>query len=111
MVVEALLTAALVLVHTLIAGITTRYFRIRMHTRWGRVLYTLAVVPVVLVASTLVVSGGLGVGVDLGSPAAALAVLVFGPAVLGATVDVLYLPPPEAVELPDRSDGGGSGAR
>lgn len=101
MVVELLLTGVVLAVHTLIAAVMTRYFRIRMHTRWGAVLYTLLLVPLALVVTTLVFSGPLAIGVNLGGPATALAVMVGMPLVLGFTIDVLYVPPPEEYDLPD----------
>ncbi|MFB6160447.1 MAG: hypothetical protein ABEJ61_04625 [Haloferacaceae archaeon] len=101
MVVELVLTGVVLAVHTLIAAVMTRYFRIRMHTRWGALLYTFLLVPVVLVVTTLAFSGALGIGVYLGSATNALAVMVGMPLVLGFTVDVLYVPAPEEYDLPD----------
>jgi hypothetical protein len=101
MVVELVLTGAVLAVHTLIAAVMTRYFRIRLHTRWGSVLYTLLLVPLALVVTTLLFSGVLGIGVNLGTPTTVLAVLVGMPLALGVTIDVLYVPAPEEYELPD----------
>ena len=55
-----------------------------------------------LFATTLVFSGPLGIGTDLGSPVAALGVMIGLPLALGFTLDVLYIPPPEEYDLPDR---------
>ena len=97
------LLVALVAVHTLIAGVLTRFFRIRLATTWGWVVYTAVLSPMVLLGSTLLFTGvfGVGVGVDLGSPAVVVGLLVFLPVALGATIDYLYVPPPEEYELPD----------
>jgi len=99
MVVELLLTGVVLAVHTLLAAVTTRYFRIRMNTRWGQMLYASLFVPLVLVTSTLVF-GQLPL-VSLGDPATAVAVMIGAPFALGATIDLLYVPAPEETDLPD----------
>ena len=99
--VNLVLLGVVLVVHTLIAAVATRFFRIRMHTQWGWVLYALLVIPVVLVATTLVFTGLLNIGVDLGSTAVALGVMVGLPLALGFTIDVLYMEPPEEYDLPD----------
>jgi hypothetical protein len=80
--------------HTLVAGVATRFFRLRLATSWGWVLYTLVLTPMVLFVSTLVFTGFLGVGAGVDA-------LVGLPVVLGAVIDYLYVPPPEEYELPD----------
>lgn len=98
---NVVLFGALLVGHTLLAAVMTRFFRIRLRTQWGWVVYAVVGIPFVLVVSTLVFTGVLGIGVDLGTPAAVVAVLVGMPMVLGITVDVLYVPSPEEYELPD----------
>lgn len=97
------LLVALVAFHTLVAGVLTRFFRVRLATMWGWLLYTAALTPVVLLGSTMLFTGvfGIGAGVDLGSSAVVVGVFVLLPTALGATVDYLYIPPPEEYELPD----------
>ena len=90
----------LVAVHTVVAAVAVRLLRVRLATRWAPVVLALAVVPVLLIASTLVVSGGLGFGPDLGSARLAVFLLVAVPLGLGLAVDYLWMPPPEAVDLP-----------
>ena len=94
--------AVLVALHTLAAALVVRWLRVRLDSRWAPPLFALFVVPVLLVGSTLLVSGGLGLGPDLGSPGAALFVLVALPLGLGLAVDYLWMPHPDAVELPAR---------
>ena len=77
--------------HTLVIGGLMR----------DRVRQTVTGIPVVLLASTYVFSGLLGLGPGLGSPAIVLTLLVAVPVGLGALVDVLYIPPPDEVELPE----------
>ncbi|AZQ14970.1 MULTISPECIES: hypothetical protein [Halorubrum] len=95
--------AALVVVHTVIAGVATRFFRLRLNTSWGSIVYTLVLTPMLLLISMLVFAGVLnvGAGINLGSPTLVIALLVALPAVLGATIDYLYVPSPDDVELPD----------
>ncbi|MFB6302693.1 MAG: hypothetical protein ABEH78_07530 [Haloferacaceae archaeon] len=99
MVVELVLTGAVLAVHTLLAAVATRYLRLRLATRWGRALYTGLLVPLLLVTTTLVF-GQLPL-VPLGDPATAVAVMIGAPFALGATIDVLYVPAPEEYDLPD----------
>ena len=92
-------------VHTLVVAVMTRFFRLRLETRWGAAIYTAFLVPVVLLASTQLFTGALGIGVDLGDPRMALAVMIGLPLALGVTLDVLYMAPPEEYELPDTTGG------
>ncbi len=87
--------------HTLIAAVCTRFFRLRLETQIGWVIYSLTLIPVVLVASTLVVSGVLGIGPDLGSPVVVFGVMIGLPLAVGITLDLLYVAQPDEVELPD----------
>jgi hypothetical protein len=87
--------------HTLIAAVMTRFFRIRLKTQWGYVIYSFLLIPVVLLVSTLLFTGIFNIGVDLGSPATALGVMIGMPLALGFTIDTLYVPPPEEYDLPE----------
>lgn len=99
-----LLFVVLLGLHTLAAAVMTRFFRITLHSSMGKAFFTVAAIPVVLVASTLVFTGVLGIGPELGSPVLVLAILVFAPQALGALVDYLYIPPPEAYDLPETAN-------
>lgn len=99
-----LVVGILVAVHTAIAAIATRLLRVRLASAWGPVVFSLLLVPVLLVASTLVVSGGLGLGADLGGPSVALFVLVAVPMGLGLAIDYLWMPAPDEVERPEAAD-------
>ncbi|ELZ96940.1 hypothetical protein C440_04163 [Haloferax mucosum ATCC BAA-1512] len=101
-VVNLALMGVVILLHTLLAAVMTRFFRLRLKTQWGYVVYSLFLIPLVLFVSTLVFSGAFGIGVDLGSTAAALGVMIGMPLALGFTIDTLYVPPPEEFEnLPE----------
>jgi heme/copper-type cytochrome/quinol oxidase subunit 1 len=101
MVVELVLTGVVLGVHALVAAVMTRYFRIRLSTDWGAVVYTLLFVPVVLFLLTQVFTGVLGIGPNLGSAVTVLAVMVGLPLAVGVAVDVLYMRPPEEYDLPE----------
>jgi len=94
---------ALVALHTLVAGVTTRFFRLRLSTSWGSVVYTIVLTPMLLLISMLVFTGvfNVGAGVNLGSSTVLFGLLVFLPVVLGAAIDYLYVPSPDEYELPD----------
>lgn len=100
---EAVGILLVVVVHTFLAAVGTRFFRIRMKTRWGRALYAAIFVPLLLVASTLVLTGALGIGSDVGRPAAVMLVLVV-PIVLGFSIDLFWIPPPDEIELPETTE-------
>ncbi|KPN32235.1 hypothetical protein SY89_02999 [Halolamina pelagica] len=87
--------------HTLAAAVLTRYFRIALDTRGGAAVFTVTGIPLVLLASTYLFSGLLSLGPELGSPAIVLTLLVAVPVGMGALIDVLYIPPPERVDLPE----------
>jgi hypothetical protein len=99
-VLDIVLMGVVLVGNTLLAAVMTRFFRIQLDTRWGAVVYTAFIVPVVLVVTTIG-AFSLGVGVDLGSTAAALGLMVGLPMGLGVTIDVLYVPAPDEYELPD----------
>ncbi|SEA06761.1 hypothetical protein SAMN04488065_1670 [Haloplanus vescus] len=89
--------------NTVLAAVLTRFFRLKLHTQWGSALYTAFIVPVVLVVTTIT-TFSLGVGIDLGSTAAVLGLMIGLPMALGVSIDVLYVTPPEEYELPETTD-------
>ena len=93
------LTAVVLAGHTLLAAVLARFFRIRLKTQWGWVLYTLVVTPVVLTVTTML--AGIVIPPLFDSVALLLAVFVGLPLSLGFTIDLLYVPPPEEYDLPD----------
>ena len=93
--------AVIVAVHTAIAAVLTRLLRVRLSSQWGPIVYAVLLIPVVLVVSTLVLSGVLGLGSNLGDARTALFLLVAVPLALGVTIDYVWMPAPDEVELPD----------
>jgi hypothetical protein len=97
---ELLGLALIVLVHAAVAALGTRFFRVRLRTRVGSAVFAVTVLPVVLVALTLVFGGVLGIGPNLGSPGTVLGVTVLGPLVLGVAFDYFWMPAPGETDLP-----------
>ncbi|MFC7209391.1 hypothetical protein ACFQL3_02575 [Natronoarchaeum sp. GCM10025321] len=91
----------LLTVHTAIAAIATRFFRIRLTTRWGAALYAALLIPLLLVVSTMLLSGPFGIGTAAGDRTTALVVVIGIPLTLGIAIDLLWMPHPDEVELPD----------
>lgn len=100
--IHLLALLGLVFVNAALAALGTRFLRIRLHTRWGSALYTATLLPLVLLVVTLVVSGVLGLGPDLGSPAAVVGVTVGLPMALGVAFDYFWMPAPAELDLPRR---------
>ena len=96
---EAVGLLVLVGLNTFLAAVCTRMFRVRLETRWGGVLYTLLLTPVVLVVVTLLL--GQALGPDLGSAATVFGVTVLVPLTLGIAFDYFWMPSPDEVEVPD----------
>ena len=96
---EAVGLLILVGLNTFLAAVCTRMFRVRLETRWGGVLYTLLLTPVVLVVVTLLL--GQALGPDLGSAATVFGVTVLVPLTLGIAFDYFWMPSPDEVEVPD----------
>lgn len=82
-------------IHTAIAAVMIRFFRIRLETGVGMALYSLFLVPVVLTASLLVV-GQLPIFPALGRNTV-LTVTILFPLVLGFVLDFFWLPDPDTV--------------
>lgn len=98
---EALGLLLMIGAHTLFAAVATRFLRIRLETWWGTLVYVLFLIPLALLVSTLVLSGPLGLGPNLGSQEMVFTVVIALPLVLGYTIDVFWMPHPDEVELPD----------
>jgi hypothetical protein len=92
----------IVLVNTAITALLTRFFRVRLHTRWGSAIYTFLLIPVVLIITTLVLGSVLGP--DLGSAGTVLTLTVIAPGSIGVAFDYFWMPAPEEVDMPDTRD-------
>lgn len=105
-VVDFVLLGIVVGIHTLLAAVLTRFFRIRLDSQWGSAVYVLILIPIVLVAGTLFFAGvlNIGSGITLQSRVLVLSALVGLPMALGVTIDVLYMTPPEEYELPEPTE-------
>ena len=91
----------IVLVNSAVTALMTRFFRVRLDTQWGGMLYSLLLCPVVVLVLVLVLSGVFGLGGNLGSRATVVFLTIFVPLALGLTFDYVWMPSPEEVELPE----------
>jgi ABC-type glycerol-3-phosphate transport system permease component len=94
----------IVLVNSAVTALMTRFFRVRLHTRWGSLVYSLLLCPVVMVVILLVLSGVFRLGGNLGSQTAVILVTVIIPLAVGITFDYFWMPAPDEVELPASMD-------
>jgi len=92
------IVGVMVAVQTAIAALLTRMFRVRLESQWGPVVFALVILPVVLTLTTLVMGR---VGPDIGSRGTVVFVLIAAPVALGLTIDYVWMPAPEKVDLPD----------
>lgn len=90
----------IIALHTVIASVLVRFFRLRLETRTGWLLFALFLVPLVLTASLLLL-GQLPIfgGIDRNTVAT---VTILLPLLLGFAIDLFWLPTPEEVELARR---------
>jgi ABC-type glycerol-3-phosphate transport system permease component len=95
----------IVLLHTAIAAFGARFFRVTLSTRWGSLVYTFVLVPLVYVPTTIVL-GSLGLGAGAFADTGQLIVVTWAfPFFLGWSIDLFWLPAPEELEeLPDYPD-------
>lgn len=92
--------AVVIGLHTVIASVLVRFFRLRLDTRAGRILFALFLVPLVLTVS-LLFFGQLPIfgRIDRNTVAT---VTILLPLLLGFAIDLFWLPTPEEVELARR---------
>jgi len=86
-------------VNSAAAALLTRFFRVRLNTRWGAALYAVLLGALVLTVLTIVL-GGVGLGPDLGNPAAVMGLTVVLPLATGIAFDYFWMPAPDDVDLP-----------
>ncbi|MFB6143560.1 MAG: hypothetical protein ABEJ30_09495 [Halorientalis sp.] len=94
-------------VNATIAALATRFFRVRLSTRWGSALYAVLLTPLPMVATILVVSGALGLGTNLGDRNAVFGVAILLPLTLGIAFDFFWMPAPAEVDVPDTAGRSG----
>jgi hypothetical protein len=94
----------IIAVNTLVAAVTIRFFRLRLSTQWGAVLYTAIFVPVIYLVTTILLSGFVGFGgsgvADRGT---ALILVWVIPFTLAVSLDIFWLPAPEEIDLPEQT--------
>lgn len=94
----------IVLVNTAVTALMTRFFRVRLNTRWGGLVYSLLLCPVAMFVLFMFFGVlGLGGGLNL-SNSVAVTVTIGVPLILGMTFDYIWMPDPDEVELPTAAE-------
>ena len=96
--------AVVVLVNTFVVAAAVRFFRLQLNTQLGTAALAVLLVPVLLFASTAVLSGVLGIGGDVDDRDTAVFVAFLVPAVLGVAIDLFWRRPPVPADLPEPGD-------
>jgi hypothetical protein len=99
-VVDVIGLLVIVLANSVVTALMTRFFRVRLNTRWGSLIYAVLLCPVAMLVIVLVLSGIFGLGGNLGSRSLALLVTIAIPLAVGMTFDYVWMPSPDEVELP-----------
>jgi len=89
----------IVLVNSAVAALMTRFFRVRLHSRWGGLVYSILLCPLVLLVLGVLLSVPVGPFITL-DRMAFLLVVVFVPLTVGMVFDYVWMPSPDDVELP-----------
>ena len=90
----------IVLVNSAVTALMTRFFRVRMNTRWGGLLYSILLCPVAMFVVFMVLATlGFGGDLTLGRVAVVFLTIVV-PLAVGMTFDYIWMPAPEDVGLP-----------
>jgi hypothetical protein len=103
-VVDALGLAVILFANAAVTALLTRFFRVRLKTRWGSVAYVFFLVPPALVVVVLLLSGVFGLGPNLGSPGTVVGITVLLPLSVGVAFDYFWMPAPEEIDLPEKWD-------
>jgi hypothetical protein len=88
--------------HTVISSVLIRFFRLRLDSRVGVVVFSLFLVPVVLTVSLLFV-GQLPIFGRIDRNTVAMVTILL-PLLLGFAIDLFWMPTPEEVELALREE-------
>ncbi|WP_245998489.1 hypothetical protein [Halalkalicoccus subterraneus] len=89
--------AVVVGVHTVVASVLIRFFRLRLDTRGGTIAFSLFLVPIVL-ALSLLFFGQLPIFGAIDRQTVVL-VTILMPLLLGFAIDLFWMPTPEEVDL------------
>jgi len=89
----------IVLVNSAVTALMTRFFRVRLNTRWGGLVYSLLFCPLALLILGVILSVPIGSFIDLGT-VTFLSLVVALPLALGMTFDYVWMPSPDDVDLP-----------
>ncbi|QGN08124.1 hypothetical protein Hrd1104_13010 [Halorhabdus sp. CBA1104] len=102
--VDAVGLAVIVLANTAIAALLTRFFRVRLQTKWGGPVFAVLLGSLTLVISTLVLGGFLQLGPNLQSHGTVIGITIVAPLAVGLTFDYFWMPAPAEIDLPERDE-------
>jgi hypothetical protein len=87
-----------------LTALMTRFFRVRMRTRWGGVLYSVLLCPFAMfIVFVVLATLGFGGDLELGT-GTALTLTILVPLIVGMTFDYVWMPSPGEVDLPATAD-------
>ncbi|WP_158055515.1 hypothetical protein [Halorussus halophilus] len=94
----------IIVVNTVAAAVAMRFFRLRLATQWGTVVYTALFVPLIYFVTTLLLSGFVGFGGEgVANKGNALILVWVLPFTLALSLELFWMPAPEDVELPEQT--------
>jgi hypothetical protein len=94
----------IIVVNTVIAAVAIRFFRLRLSTLWGAIVYTAVFIPLIYVATTILLSGFVGFGGNgVRDRGTALILVWVVPFSLAVSLDIFWLPSPDEIDLPDQT--------
>ncbi len=92
--------AVVVIVNTAIASVLVRFFRLRLNTRGGMVVFSMFLIPLALTVS-LLIFGQLPIFGTIDRQSVML-VAILMPLLLGFVIDLFWMPTPGEVEIARR---------
>ena len=94
----------IIVVNTVIAAVAIRFFRLRLSTQWGAVLYTAVFIPLIYIVTTILLSGFVGFGGSGVQDRGTALILVWViPFTLAVSLDIFWMPAPDEIDLPDQT--------
>ncbi|UPV75185.1 hypothetical protein M0R89_03725 [Halorussus limi] len=94
----------IMVVNTVLAAVAIRFFRLRLSTQWGAVVYTVVFVPLLYVVTTILLSGFVGFGGSGVEDRTTALMLVWAiPFALAVSLEIFWMPAPDEIELPEQA--------
>src|SRR6056297_766334 len=92
----------IMVVNTVLAAVSIRFFRLRLSTQWGAVVYSAVFIPLMYFVTTILLSGFVGFGGSgVEDKGTALIMVWVIPFTLAVSLELFWMPAPDEVELPE----------